>query len=225
MSAPSTVLFDLDDTLCVSTQDPDDLLAATFDAVGVDPYCAPADLAAVVDDVGVCESDVEFYASLFDLAAERVDAGGVPARELARAHDDCVDHSAVRFREGAESALAHARETADRVGLVTNGGEATQTTKLDALGLVDAFDAAVFAEPTAGVDPKPDPAPFEHALARLDADPAETVHVGDSLRSDVAGANGVGIDSVWVPREADAPADGHEPTHRLDSLAGFPSLF
>ncbi|WP_435344976.1 HAD family hydrolase [Haloarchaeobius sp. HRN-SO-5] len=166
-----------------------------------------------------------FYESLFAATADRTDAGEVPTRELAHAHVDCVDHSAVTFRDGARRALEHARETAAQVGLVTNGGEASQTTKLEALDIADAFDVTVFVDPANGVEPKPHPAPFERALARLDADSAETVHVGDSLRADVGGANASGIDSVWVPYDEASHAGDHEPTHHIESMAAFPSLF
>jgi putative hydrolase of the HAD superfamily len=224
MSSPATVLFDLDLTLCVSRQDADELLAATFDAAGIEQYCTPRDLGAVVSDVGTAETDLEFYESVFSAAADRAGVESPAARALAHAHADLVDHSAVRFRDGAEAALAHARETADSVGLVTNGGEDSQTTKLEALGIRDSFDTAVFVDPRNGVEPKPHPAPFERALDSLGAKPEHTLHVGDSLHSDVAGANAMGIDSVWIPYDEASHVGDHEPTHRLESMSEFQSL-
>lgn len=41
---------------------------------------------------------------------------------------------------------------------------------------------------------------FEMALEKTGLNPDEVVHVGDSLSSDVAGANAVGIDAIWVNR-------------------------
>ncbi|WP_435335351.1 HAD family hydrolase [Haloarchaeobius sp. TZWWS8] len=218
MASPATVLFDLDLTLCVSEQDRDALLSQTFDEVGIEQFCDPADLGAVVPTLPTAQTELEFYENVFTAAAQQLDAGEVPARALAHAHADLVDHSAVRFREGAEEALAAAREHADRVGLVTNGGKESQTTKMESLGIADAFDAAVFVDPRNGIDPKPAAAPFERALDALDADPSETVHVGDSLHSDVAGANAMGIDSVWVPYDEASELGDHEPTYRLDSV-------
>jgi HAD superfamily hydrolase (TIGR01509 family) len=43
---------------------------------------------------------------------------------------------------------------------------------------------------------KPHPEPFRQALAALGAEPAETLHVGDIERTDVAGALGVGMRAV-----------------------------
>lgn len=56
-------------------------------------------------------------------------------------------------------------------------------------------------------------------LDHLDATPETTVHVGDSLGSDVAGANAAGIRSVWL---SEVEAEGkHTPTHRIGSLTGL----
>ncbi|WP_435361246.1 HAD family hydrolase [Haloarchaeobius sp. DFWS5] len=221
----TTVLFDLDRTLCVSEQDSDALLSATFDAAGVERFCDPDDLGAVVPTLPTAQTELQFYENVFTAVAQQADAGEVPAPALAHAHADCIDHSQVRFREGATDALDAARDHADAVGLVTNGGEPSQTTKLDSLGIADAFDAAVYVDPRNGVDPKPAPAPFERALAALDADPAETIHVGDSLHADVGGANAMGIDSVWVPYDDTGGLGDHEPTHTLDSVGELASVF
>ncbi|MCT9095777.1 HAD family hydrolase [Haloarchaeobius sp. HME9146] len=225
MTGPATVLFDLDLTLCASTQDRDTLLSRTFDAVGVDQYCEPSDLGAVVGEVETAETEHEFYASIFAAAADRAGVEDVPADALASAHADLVDHSAVEFCPGAERALEHARTHAESVGLVTNGGEESQTTKLESLGIADAFDTTVFVDPRNGVEPKPHPAPFERALGALDAVPEATIHVGDSLRSDVAGANAMGIGSVWVPYDAASHDGNHDPSHQLDSLHEFETVF
>ncbi|QHC67890.1 HAD-IA family hydrolase [Rathayibacter sp. VKM Ac-2759] len=47
---------------------------------------------------------------------------------------------------------------------------------------------------------KPDRAPFEAGLKRLDLDPSEVLHIGDSLSADIAGANALGIAAAWVTR-------------------------
>jgi HAD superfamily hydrolase (TIGR01459 family) len=45
---------------------------------------------------------------------------------------------------------------------------------------------------------KPDPAIYQRALAMLNLPGARVLAVGDSLRTDIAGAASAGIDSVWV---------------------------
>lgn len=222
MAAFDAVLFDLDSTLCVSDQDSDALLAEAFDRVSVEQYCTVADIVSVVDDIPTAETSHEFYEFCLAAAAREAGVKTHHAPELATAYEACLDHSAVSFRPGAEAALDAASETS--VGLVTNGDESTQRIKLEALGISDEFDTFVFVDPRDGVPPKPDPTPFELALTDLDATPDDTIHVGDSLRADVAGANALGIDSVWVPDEKRIDDPAPEPTYTLSSLAEFPAL-
>ena len=49
---------------------------------------------------------------------------------------------------------------------------------------------------------KPRPEPFDHALDLLDVRRDAVLHAGDSLSSDVAGANRAGILMAWVNRSA-----------------------
>lgn len=58
------------------------------------------------------------------------------------------------------------------------------------------LEATVF-QPHRGIH-KPHPAFFRRVLLEVGCEAAETVMVGDKLRPDIAGANGVGIYTVWV---------------------------
>lgn len=223
MHRDGAVLFDLDRTLCVGTQDEDDLLAEAFDRAGVDQYCTIPDLVAVSDELPTAESDVEYYELGLRAVAETRRADPADAPAVARAYADLVDHSAVDFRPGARTALEVAVENY-AVGLITNGGEAKQTTKLEALGIADAFDVEVFADPANGVEPKPDPEPFRRALSALDVVPENALHVGDSLSCDVEGANRFGLSSVWVPFEDEPRSGGPTPTYTLESPGDLPAL-
>ena len=62
------------------------------------------------------------------------------------------------------------------------------------------FDAVISSEAVRCY--KPDPAIFQHALDSLGLSADRVVHVGDSLHSDIAGAAGVGITTVWIRRES-----------------------
>lgn len=223
MTAYDATCFDLDGTLCEPTRDEDELLEATFERAGLEPYCTSADLRAAIPSLPTAETDREFFELLFAEAAERAGRDRSIAPALADAQLEERDPTAVALRPGAERALEAARERGP-VGLVTNGGRETQTRKLEALGIADAFDAAVFTDPDAGIHPKPDPAPFERALEGLGVDPARTVHVGDALHADVAGANAMGMDSAWVDLGHETP-DEHEPTYALASLEEFSTVF
>ncbi len=47
---------------------------------------------------------------------------------------------------------------------------------------------------------KPDPGIFQYAMKMMGVSPERCAHVGDSLHSDILGAQKVGITSVWIER-------------------------
>lgn len=67
---------------------------------------------------------------------------------------------------------------------------------------------------------KPDPAIFRHALELLGEPADQTLHVGDSLDNDVAGARAAGIRPVLVQREGDAPPG----VESISTLLDLPAL-
>ncbi|MFB6193522.1 MAG: HAD family hydrolase [Halobaculum sp.] len=226
MAEFDAVAFDLDGTVVVDDQGLAEIHAGVFERVDVEPFFEPADMRAV-DFHSLPEVDGHgeraFYEAVYRAVIRNV--GGDPslAPRLAAANVEVVDHTAVSLREGAETALAAAADHGP-VGLVTNGERETQTTKLDAVGVRDAFDAECYCHAEGDAPAKPDPAAVECVAAALDTTPERTVLVGDSLHDDVVGADAAGAASVWVPR-GDA-TDGPDPTpdYRLDSLADLPSV-
>lgn len=104
------------------------------------------------------------------------------------------------------------------VAVVTNVATDMQRAKLRTAGLVERLPVVV------GVDlagaPKPDPAPFRYACRVLGVEPSATVHIGDSLRADVAGACGAGLRAIWLDRADSGPAADLPPgASRVRSLA------
>ncbi|RQG97967.1 HAD family hydrolase [Natrarchaeobius chitinivorans] len=219
MAEYDAVCFDLDNTLCEPTQDASTLLERTFKRAGLEQFCTPADLRAAVPALPTAETDREFYEHLFSEVATRANVDPAVSSRLTDWYLEIRDPTAVRFRPGAAAALEYASERG-RVGLITNGGRTTQTKKLRELGIDDAFDVCVFTEPSAGIYPKPDGAPFEYALSELEATPETTIHVGDSLHADVAGANAMGLDSAWIDTGRGRGGD-HQPTYELSTLEAF----
>jgi putative hydrolase of the HAD superfamily len=220
-----TVLFDLDGTLLTYDQDPQTLIAETYDLAGVDPFCGPSDLWSLADRVGDVESDHEFLTELWGVAA--AEHGGPADRAaheaLARGHETAVDHTAVSLRPGAETALEVVTDGGHDVGVVTNGSRRTQIQKLDALSLADRFETVVYAgEDTA---PKPNREPFDLALSRLDARHETSLYVGNSLEHDVVGAQRAGLAAAWYPGPYDPTDPGHHtPDHHLGTLADLRDL-
>jgi len=225
MTGFDAVCFDLDGTLCVSDQDPAELLDAAFARADTDSLFSVADVAAVDPaDLPPADSDVEFQRLLFGASAERAgaDPSAATITAVAEAYVEALDPTAVSFREGARDVLEYARERYD-LALVTNGGRETQRAKQAALGITDHFDVEVYCDPSAGVVPKPDPVPFRTALDELGVRADATLKVGDSHVADVVGAHNAGMASAWVPRRefpsAELPSDPDPaPTHRLDSM-------
>jgi HAD superfamily hydrolase (TIGR01509 family) len=218
------VIFDLDDTICVHEQDGREIHDAVFDRAGVDPFFEPPDLYALdTDDLPPADSEREYFEHVYRKLAGTVGGDPAHAEPLAAATVEVLDYTQVSFRDGAERALAAARENGP-VGLVTNGTERAQTTKLSALGIRDAFDTAVFCGPGTEVPGKPDPTPLERALDELGVSAEHALNVGDSAKLDVRGAHNVGIRSVWVPCDATDRRPDPEPDYVLSGVGELEEL-
>ena len=98
------------------------------------------------------------------------------------------------------------------IGLLSNGNGYPER-----CGLPDRFGFAVFSQDV-GVE-KPDAEMFLAACERAGCTPSQLMHVGDSLESDVAGANAVGAVSVWLNRDAVENDTGIAPDHEIRSLS------
>ncbi|MDF2721935.1 MAG: haloacid dehalogenase [Paenibacillus sp.] len=68
---------------------------------------------------------------------------------------------------------------------------------------------------------KPAAAIFHHALQLLDVGAEEALMVGDKLTTDILGANGTGIRSVWLNRHHVSRSDEIVPAYEIDSLWGL----
>jgi 2-haloalkanoic acid dehalogenase type II len=141
------------------------------------------------------------------------------ARRLARAYGR---HRLARFRPYPEvAAVLDGLRGSVRLGLVTNGMEGHQRSKLDAAGLADRFDAIVTSE-RVGCS-KPDPRIFHAALDRLGCRADAAIMVGDNPLRDVAGAQQAGLRAVWVDRDG-GRARGVSPDARITDLTGLAAL-
>ena len=104
-----------------------------------------------------------------------------------------------------------------RLGIISNGNNTPQM-----VGLDDVFDFTVFAHECGF--PKPDPRIFEFALAKFGDKPESVAHVGDSLPSDVLGANNYGALSVWLNRDGIVNETGIVPHREIRDLTELPTL-
>ncbi len=210
-----TMLFDLDDTLVTYNRSTAELLDESFAAVGVDPFfSAEAYFTRYEEFLPKTDSIEGLREACFAAIADDSGRDAALGRDVARAFNARRDHGDVRLLPGARDVI-DAFTDEYRLGIVTNGPPDVQWPKLVGAGLDEAFETVVFA----GYDtePKPAPEPFEVALSTLESSADRAVHVGNSLASDVAGANAAGLRSVWVPAYEESV--DVTPHHRLDSLS------
>lgn len=79
--------------------------------------------------------------------------------------------------------------------IVSNGFAEVQYSKLKSTGIYHYFDHIVLSEEAKAL--KPDPQIFEYALQLNKAKAEEVLMIGDSLATDINGAQNAGIDYVW----------------------------
>ncbi|AZQ47545.1 HAD family hydrolase [Bacillus sp. GX] len=82
-----------------------------------------------------------------------------------------------------------------KVGIITNGSTQRQKAKIINTNLNNYFDTIIISEEV-GLS-KPDKRIFELALNKLNAQPENTLFVGDDLEKDIAGPQNVNIKGVW----------------------------
>ena len=103
-----------------------------------------------------------------------------------------------------------------RLGLHTNGAPGLQREKIEGAGIARYFDAIVISGDV-GVG-KPNPRIYEIVLSQLKTAPHQAVMIGNSLTSDVAGPQRVGMKAVWVNRAGRPANDSIVPDFEVSGL-------
>ncbi|MDP6821857.1 MAG: HAD family hydrolase [Dehalococcoidia bacterium] len=104
-----------------------------------------------------------------------------------------------------------------QLGVITNSN-----TDPAEIGLSSQFSFAVCAD--AMPYRKPDPRVFQHAATIGGYDLERSAHVGDSLVTDVDGANRAGAISIWLNQSGDADGRTNPADHTITSLSELPAL-
>ncbi len=104
--------------------------------------------------------------------------------------------------------------------VVVSNWDVSLVSVLHDLGLGELLDGVLTSADVG--HPKPAPEIFRAALALAGCSPRQVLHVGDSLRDDVAGARAVGVVPVLLCREPTAQAPAGVTT--ISSLAELPGL-
>ncbi|SNR43332.1 HAD family hydrolase [Halorubrum vacuolatum] len=219
MASFDAVLFDLDGTLCRRTQDTQAMYERAFERAGEVPFGDPDALWAALDGPPDHDDIVGYFGAGFARVAAQHGRSDADPLALGRALEEAIDDRAVELLPGAGEAVEHAA-TNGPIGVVTNGPERGQRTKLDALGIADAFDVLVYA----GDLPrsKPHAAPFDRALDAVGVTPERALYVGNKLAYDVAGAQNAGLAAAWL--RGDAEAGAYNPEYTIGSLTELPDI-
>jgi putative hydrolase of the HAD superfamily len=147
----------------------------------------------VEEDHGGHRSRHEFLA----VVAERT-GYDAPVEDFLQAHNDELGGS-YRLTPGVRDALDQARASGWSLAVVTNGPTSVQTHKIRSAGIDRLADAICISEEVGQA--KPHRAMFDRAAERAGTTLEGAWMIGDNLDADIAGAQGVGVRSVWVKNE------------------------
>jgi len=109
-----------------------------------------------------------------------------------------------------------------RLAMLTNGAVDLQREKIAGCGLAPYFEVITISGEI-GIG-KPDRQVFDLTLERLGLGVDEVIMIGNSLSSDVAGANGVGIRSIWLNRHGMDNDTGIVPDVEIKDLDGLETV-
>jgi len=165
---------------------------------------------------------------LYDAGVAR--ATGVPEENVAEAVErlERAWKSIKAWRRmvpGAIDGLRLLAETGVGLGLVSNSdgtvAEQMVAAKVCQVGAGEGVPVLVVIDSAVVGIEKPDPRIFTLALEALGTEPGNTVHVGDAVFADVAGAHAAGLRPLHLDPHGDCrwPADHHEHVRSLAEVA------
>lgn len=117
------------------------------------------------------------------------------AREMSKLFLQLLPTRTLMFPHTRE-VLAFLKAKGYQLHIITNGFEEVQYSKLRSCDIERYFNHVVTSEGSNSLKPKPEI--FYYALEKAGATVGESLMIGDSLDIDIAGASGVGMDSVHV---------------------------
>lgn len=148
------------------------------------------------------------------------------AELLLRCHREQCERVIANFELRADclATLRALREAGLHVAIVSNIDDDYLLPMVDRAGLGEVLHAWTSSEEARSC--KPHDGIFRTALAKAGCEPREALFVGDALEADVAGANPLGMTSVYLRADGlpEAPAEGPQPAHTVESLAEILAL-
>lgn len=108
--------------------------------------------------------------------------------------------------------------------IITNGIAKTQESRLEKSGLLPYF-SKVFVSESIGI-PKPDKGFFDYVLENIpEKDKSRIIVIGDSLSSDIRGAENSELDSIWLNANGATLPDDLHPVGTVSDLEELKTLF
>ena len=228
MAEIKAVFFDLDGTLWDRVACSSHVLDLALEKIRPHvPDAAPAQLVsqfngallALVRERGLADSHAFARRARF---AKMLDLCGIPGEDLLREVTHQFD-SARRFtmrkylRAGAIPLLRELQYRKVTRGLLTNGVPSIQKHVLEKLGLLSYLDHVLIGDVEGFC--KPHEGLFQRALQLSGVRPEETLHVGDSLLTDILGASRIGIRTAWLKSPQTSIPEGFpQPDHTIGKL-------
>jgi putative hydrolase of the HAD superfamily len=137
-----------------------------------------------------------------------VNLSGVDIARVVAYFEEAVLHALPPLVMGAESVL-NSLHGSYELGLICDSGMSpgrVMRRVLARLEILQYLGATVFSDELGCT--KPDLRMFECTLGRLGVDASHAMHVGDLLRTDVAGAKAAGMQTIWFNRNGAQSSDG-----------------
>ncbi|MCY4653397.1 MAG: HAD family hydrolase [Dehalococcoidia bacterium] len=209
----TAVLFDLDNTLIDRSEAFARLFGHWYDTLPTADR--PSDREAFVSRMANYGIG---YAPIPDIYSEMLEVwlGSFPSLDAAVEAHFRVMPEMVGLHPKSDAMLRRFKDQGVPVGVVTNGGTATQWGKLRKTGIAELVTACVVSEEFGAW--KPDPAIFGRALALIDSEAGSTVFVGDNAEHDILGAAGVGMRTAWMSLGREWEIESARPDYVLNAV-------
>lgn len=224
MKKLTTIIFDLDGTLCNYDEEIEQSLLKSFDVDSVDglPF-TPEDYREEFKrqfqdaiDGEIDHPELSYRKRLIWSLLDRESSFGRKAKlKYARKFNEIRENLLVLFPEVTD--VLKRLGVDYKLGLLTNGPSTLQWAKIRYLNIENYFDGIVVSGDHGMA--KPDPEIFHLTLDKLSSSRSEAAYVGNSLEYDVTGAKSAGILAIWRRNdEAELGADNPEPDFVVENL-------
>jgi HAD superfamily hydrolase (TIGR01549 family) len=224
IKALTTIIFDLDDTLCRYRTSLEGGLLETFsvnrpDELPLTPDEYREGFGVEFDkaiDGEVDRPETEFRTRIFLNILKDKNYDEEKIYDLGRRFAGIREDSLALYDDVEE--LFNSLSGKFKLGLLTNGPSNLQRRKIDVLGIDNWFDEIIVSGEHDLA--KPDPRIFHITLEKLGSGPEESVYVGNSLEYDVLGANNAGVPVIWKKNGEDrTEIEGARPSFVINELS------